>query len=97
MIPLIIWWAIAGGLGGLARTLVSGKGIILLPGVKNSPEGRRLDLGFIAPMAIGMLAGYLAPSVLGTDGIVAAMAGYSGADAIENFMERFLKKDKPPA
>ena len=94
---IILWWAFAGAMGGFIRTLVSGKGFIVLPAVKDGPEGKRLDLGFIAPMCIGALAGYLGPTSLGTDGMVAAISGYVGTDMLENLAERFLKKNKPPA
>ena len=87
-----ILYALTGAGGGLIRTVVTGKGIIVLPRVHEKPGGsRHLNLGFLAPMAIGALAGYLAPTALGVDGIVAAMAGYAGTDFLENLVERRLK------
>ena len=91
--PII--WIVAGLIGGLIRTIVTGKGIIALPSVKTVPDGsRHLNLGFVAPMAIGALAGYLTSNSLGVDGAVAAIAGYAGSDLLENVVERTFPKKK---
>ena len=91
MIEVIIA-AAAGGAGGFVRTLVTGKGTILLPEVKRV-EGAsiHLNLGILAPIFIGALAGIIAPFALGVDGVIAALAGYTGSDFIENIVERRLK------
>jgi hypothetical protein len=85
-------YALMGAAGGLIRTVITGKGIIPLPRVEEKVGGsRHLNLGFLAPMAIGALAGYLAPAALGVDSVVSAIAGYAGSDFLENLIERSLK------
>lgn len=85
-------YALMGAAGGFVRTVITGKGIIPLPRIEHPTEGSpHLNLGFLAPMAIGALAGYLAPAALGVDSVVSAMAGYAGSDFLENLIERRLK------
>jgi hypothetical protein len=84
----VIIYALMGGLGGLVRSVITGEGVIVLPKVH---EGR-VDLGVIASVIIGMFAGMIAPYSLGVDGVIAALAGYAGADFIENALERKLGK-----
>ena len=85
-------YALTGAAGGFIRAVITGKGVIPLPRVERAPGGSpHLNLGFLAPMAIGALAGYLAPAALGVDSVVSAMAGYAGSDFLENLIERRLK------
>jgi len=84
-------FAIAGLVGGLIRAIITGKGLIALPRIEKKDEARYLNLGVLAPMAIGAFARWLAPYALGVDAVVAALAGYDGADFIENAIERVLK------
>jgi len=86
-----IIYAIAGFFAGIVRAIVTGKGRILLPKKERYNEHEFLNLGFLAPAIIGALAGLLAPYTLKVNTIVAAMAGYVGADFIENVIERALK------
>ena len=84
---------LAGVGGGVVRAIITGKGIITLPSIHKVAGGSsHLNLGIIAPMAIGALAGYVAPYSLGVDGVVAALAGYAGTDLIENMVERTLHR-----
>jgi hypothetical protein len=82
----VLIYALAGGFGGLVRSIITGEGVIALPKVH---EGR-VDLGVLASVIIGVFAGVIAPYSLGVDGVIAALAGYAGADFIENALERKL-------
>jgi len=84
----VLIYALAGGFGGLVRSVITGEGVIVLPKVH---EGR-VDLGILTSVIIGMFAGMIAPYSLGVDGVIAALAGYAGADFIENALERKLGK-----
>jgi len=86
-----LFYAFMGAAGGLVRAVVTGKGVIALPRVEEVQGSKHLNLGFLAPLIIGAVAGYLAPSALGINGVVAALAGYTGTDFIENLIERRLK------
>lgn len=84
--------AVAGAVGGLTRLLISGKGRIPLPRVYDLPgHSRHLNLGFLLPVVLGMIAGALVNKALHIDGMVSFMAGYAGSDFIENAIERRLK------
>ena len=85
-------YAFMGAVGGLARVVVTGKGIIAIPQVEHIPNGSpHLNLGALAPLFIGALAGYISQASRGVDGVVSALAGYAGSDGIENIIERRLK------
>ncbi|KKM96135.1 hypothetical protein LCGC14_1181130 [marine sediment metagenome] len=77
-----------GALGGFVRVLITGKGMIALPRFQEVKGSRHLNLGFLVPLVIGAFAGWLAPATLGVNGVVAAIAGYSGSDMVENIIER---------
>ncbi len=91
-------YAACGAAGGLARLLISGKGILILPCVSHGQDGRmQLDIGCLAPLVIGCVAGILSPSVLHINGIVSVISGYVGSDFIENAAEQlFTRKKQPP-
>mgnify|MGYP001576969767 CR=1 FL=1 len=95
---LIANWHIAvylasGLLGGLARAMVTGKGIIALPALQKVEGGSvHLNLGVLAPMFLGAIAGLVAPWALGINGIVSVLSGYSGSDFLENLVERVVTK-----
>lgn len=83
----------AGALGGLVRAVITGKGLVVLPRVVEiDGSSPHLNLGVLAPILVGALAGLLAPASLGVNGIISAMAGYAGTDFIENMVERGLGK-----
>ena len=85
-------YAFMGAVGGLARVVVTGKGIIAIPRVVRIADGSpHLNLGILAPLFIGAVAGYLSQETLRVDGVVSAIAGYSGSDFLENLIERRLK------
>ena len=85
-------YAFMGAVGGLARVVVTGKGIIAIPRIERPADGSpHLNLGILAPLFIGAVAGYLSQASLGVDGVVSALAGYAGSDGIENLIERRLK------
>jgi len=84
----IIFFAVAGAAGGLVRQIVTGEGVLPLP---KKYEGK-LDLGFVSALIIGAFAGWIAPYSLGVDSVIAGLAGYAGQDAIENILERVLKR-----
>jgi len=89
----ILFFALAGAAGGFIRAIITGKGLIAVPKVQVVRGSRHLNLGIIAPILIGAFAGWLAPATLGVNSVVAAIAGYSGSDFIENIIERRLKQD----
>lgn len=89
----ILIYALCGAAGGIVRTLITGKGIVILPRIiRLEGASPHLDLGCLAPAIIGAFAGVIAPAALGINGIVSACAGYAGADFVENLIERTLKK-----
>jgi len=85
-----VFYALIGGIAGLVRTVLSGKGLVALPKMETKGSHKFLNLGFIAPIIIGCFAGWIVPYRLGVDCAVAALAGYSGADVIENLIETTL-------
>lgn len=83
--------AIFGGLGGVIRLLVSGKGLIALPQIIKGKQGNLyLNLGGLLPIIIGSIAGALSRQTLGIDSVVSAIVGYAGTDFLENIIERRL-------
>ena len=89
----VLCYAAAGAAGGFIRCLVTGKGHIVLPKIQAIEGGsRHLNLGFIAPVAIGAFAGWLAPAALGINSFVSGIAGYAGADFVENVVERLTRR-----
>lgn len=84
-------YALLGAFGGFIRCLITGKGIIALPKIKEQQGSKYINLGIVAPLLIGAFAGWLAPAHLGVNGVVAAIAGYAGSDVIENIAERIIK------
>lgn len=95
----ILFYALAGAFGGFIRAIITGKGVILLPHIVVQDGQKYLNLGILAPLLIGAFAGWIAPTKLGVDSVVGALAGYSGADLIENLVERAFRLPKkiPPA
>lgn len=88
---MIVFSLMAGAFGGLIRSLVSDKGLLLLPAILLNPDGTKsLSLGLVGPILIGAFAGLIAQ---GTP-IIAALAGYAGTDFIENAVDLFLKGEK---
>ena len=84
-------FAVAGLIGGLIRAIITGKGLIMLPKVEEKNEHHFVNLGVLAPMLIGAFAGWLAPYSLGVDAVVSGLAGYVGADFIENLVETKMR------
>jgi len=95
----ILWYALAGAFGGFVRAIITGKGLILLPHIDVQDGQKYLNLGILAPLLIGAFAGWIAPTKLGIDSVVGALAGYAGADFLENIVERVMRLPKkiPPA
>jgi len=89
----VVFFALAGAAGGFIRALITGKGVIVLPRIQVVRGSRHLNLGILCPVLIGAFSGWLAPATLGVNSIVAAIAGYSGSDFIENIIERRIKLD----
>ena len=85
-------YAAIGGIAGFIRSIITGKGLIALPKLETKGTHKFLNLGFIAPIIIGCFAGWVAPYRLGVDSAVAGLAGYCGADIIENLVESALGK-----
>lgn len=84
-------YAALGAAGAFVRCLITGKGVVALPKIKQQQGSRYINLGLLAPLFIGAFAGWLAPAHLGVNGVVAAIAGYAGTDFIENVVERIGK------
>ena len=87
-------YALLGAFGAFIRCLITGKGIIALPKIKEQQGSKYINLGIVAPLFIGAFAGWLAPAHLGVNSVVAAIAGYAGTDFIENIVERVAKLPK---
>jgi len=87
----VVIFAVVGMVGGLVRAVITGKGLIALPRVEEKDGHRFVNLGVIAPMIIGAFAGWLAPHSLGVNSIMAGLAGYVGADFIENLAETRIR------
>jgi len=85
------FYAIMGFLGGVVRAIVTGKGVILLPRLTEQEGSKYMNLGFLTPALVGAFVGFLAPHAVGTNGVIAGLAGYAGVDMIENLIERALK------
>ena len=89
-----IWiYLLGGGFGGFTRSVVTGKGFITLPQVVHVNGGSpHLNLGFLAPIVVGALAGLIAPYTIGINGIVSVISGYAGTDMVENLIERWITR-----
>jgi len=87
----ILIYCLVGACAGLLRLLISGKGIIPLPRIETKHGHKFINLGFVTPLIIGAIAGWLAPSALGVNSIVAFLSAYGGVDFIENLIERMRK------
>ena len=84
----ILIYCLVGGLAGFLRCAISEKGLVPLPKIEVKGTHRFLNLGILFPIMIGAIAGWLAPSTLGMDSIVAFIAGWGGTDLLENIIER---------
>jgi len=82
---------LAGALAGVVRTVIEGKGVLVLPHVVVRRGVKMLNLGFLSAAIIGGLAGYVAPYALGVDTLIAALAGFAGSHVIEHLVEKRLK------
>jgi len=87
MIEYIAFAAI-GAFAGFVRSVVTGKGVIKLPKIDVKDGHKFINLGVLASIIIGLAAGSIAPYSTGVDAVVAFLAGYCGADFIENLIER---------
>jgi len=90
----VILYVIAGAVAGIVRLIITKKGVIPLPKIVEQQGSKYLNLGFIAPLIIGGFAGWIAPKVLEVNTVIAAIAGWAGADFLENLIERLLKLPK---
>jgi len=81
---------VAGVLAGIVRSVVEGKGVIVLPHLVVKRGVKCLNLGFLSSAVIGGLAGYAAPYGLGLDTLIAVLAGYVGSHVVEHLVERKL-------
>jgi len=81
-------FAALGGIAGFIRLLLTNKGLIPLPRIVEQRGSRFVNLGFLAPVLIGLVAGALAPYALHQDSFIAFVSGYFGSDVIENLVER---------
>jgi len=81
-------FAALGGLAGFIRLVLTNKGMIPLPKIVEQKGSRYVNLGFITPIVIGLVAGGLAPHALGANSFIAFVSGYFGSDVIENLVER---------
>jgi len=84
-------YILAGALAGIVRTVIEGKGIIILPHVVERDRVKMFNLGFLSAAVIGGLAGFIAPYGYGADTLMAALAGFAGSHVIEHLAERKLK------
>ena len=85
-------YAIAGLFGGLVRATVTGEGSLILPQLHE----RRLDLGSLSSLVIGAIVGAVAPYTIGVNSVISFFAGWTGADFIENVLERAMGKHAKP-
>lgn len=84
----IILIAIAGAIGGLAKSLLEQKGAIALPGIEISQDGTRyVHLGGITNLIIGAVAAIATV----TTPIPGIFAGISSAFILEKMIEKVSK------
>jgi len=89
--PELLIYLLTGLFAGFIRAVITGKGKIVLPSIEVKHGHRFVNLGFLTPMLIGAACGWLAPYALGVNCVMSFLAAYSGADFIENCVERILK------
>ena len=77
--------AVAGALGGAAKSLVEQNGRIALPGIEKASDGTvYLHLGFIANIALGAIVAYYTA----TNPLTAFTTGIAAAFIVEKFFEK---------
>lgn len=91
MLEILIEMAM-GAFGSLVRHIVSKSGIIVMP----HPVDHDLDLGIVGGCIVGAFCGllgqFLLPGFTAPAYIVSGMAGYIGADLLENLYQKVKKR-----
>ncbi len=88
IIPIEVWQALAGGVGGLVRGLV---------GITKAKTFNAKDFKFNLPyfatsILISIIVGQLAGLVLNADWRMSMLAGYAGTDFLESMYKLTLAK-----
>src|SRR5690348_13173378 len=93
---LVAWWAIAlvGLGGGVTNSLLLEENSLILPAIRTEAGRRRLDLGFLSNVALGIAAAFL-PYLFGISKLshhqqlgVSLVAAIGGASFINTFIQR---------
>jgi hypothetical protein len=93
---LVAWWAIAlvGLGGGVANSLLLEENSLILPAIRTEAGRRKLDLGFLSNIALGVAAAFL-PYLFGISKLshhqqlgVSLVAAIGGASFINTFIQR---------
>jgi uncharacterized membrane protein YeaQ/YmgE (transglycosylase-associated protein family) len=92
----VAWWAIAlvGLGGGVANSLLLEENSLILPAIRLEAGRRKLDLGFLSNVALGIAAAFL-PYLFGISKLshhqqlgVSLVAAIGGASFINTFIQR---------
>jgi uncharacterized membrane protein YeaQ/YmgE (transglycosylase-associated protein family) len=92
----VAWWAIAlvGLGGGVANSLLLEENSLILPAIRTEAGRRRLDLGFLSNVALGVAAAFL-PYLFGVSKLshhqqlgMSLVAAIGGASFINTFIQR---------
>ena len=90
------WWAVAlvGLGGGVANSLLLEENSLILPAIRTEADRRKLDLGFLSNIALGIAAAFL-PYLFGISKLshhqqlgVSLVAAIGGASFINTFIQR---------
>ena len=84
--------AIAGSLGGLAKSLAEQNGRIALPGLEKSDGSVYLHLGFIGTITLGAIVAYY----MATNPLTAFTSGIAATFIVEKFFEKTVLKTPKP-
>jgi hypothetical protein len=93
---MIAWWAIAlvGFGGGVVNSLLLEANSLILPAVRIEDGRKKLDLGFLSNITLGIAASYL-PYLFGIAKLshhqqigVSLLAAIGGASFINNFVQK---------
>ena len=87
MLEEVITYLIAGGLGGIFKSIVEGHGVLMLPYTKDN----KLYLGVLSSVLVGGAIGI----IVDHSPVSALLGGYAGIHLLENLAQFTLPMNKP--